>query len=155
MLYLVFQLDSDRYALAATQVAEVIPLVHIKSIPQAPRGVAGLCNYRGQPVPVVDLSAMALGRPARALLSTRLILVHCHDGLGTAQLLGLMAEQATDTIRRNTEDFVPAGVDNPAARYLGPVTKDRDALVQRIEVEQLLTPEGRAVLFQMAAEAAS
>ena len=148
MLFLVFQLGRDRYALDATQVVEVLPLVRIKALPQAPTGVAGLCNYRGRPVPVIDLGAMALGRPAQARLSTRLILLHYHDAAGGKSVLGLLAEQATDTIRRNPGDFSPAGVDNPGARYLGPVTKDRDVLIQRIEVSQLLTPEVRAVLFQ-------
>ncbi len=40
----------------------------IKQIPQAPPGVAGVFNYRGAPVPVIDLSELALGRPARAPL---------------------------------------------------------------------------------------
>jgi chemotaxis-related protein WspB len=148
MLFLVFQLGRDRYALDATQVVEVLPLVRIKALPQAPAGIAGLCNYSGRPVPVIDLSAMALGRPAQARLSTRLILTHWRDATGREPVLGLIAEQATDTIRRNAGDFAPAGVDCPAARYLGPVTKERDALIQRIEAPQLLTPEVRAVLFQ-------
>jgi chemotaxis-related protein WspB len=148
MLFLVFQLGRDRYALDATQVVEVLPLVRIKALPQAPAGVAGLCNYRGRPVPVIDLSAMALGRPAQVRLSTRLILLHYQDATGAKSVLGLLAEQATDTIRRNPEDFAPCGVDNPGTRYLGPVTKDREVLIQRIEAPQLLTPEVRSVLFQ-------
>jgi len=50
MLFLLFQLGQDRYALEASRVIEVLPLVSLKRIPQAPRGVAGLFNYRGRPV---------------------------------------------------------------------------------------------------------
>lgn len=148
MLFLTFQLGRDRYALEASQIAEVIPLVRVKALPQAPRGVAGLCNYRGRAVPVIDLAELALDRPARPRLSTRLILIRCTGELAPSDLLGLMAEQVTDTIRREPADFAPAGVENPAARYLGPVTRDRDGLVQRIEPMQLLSPEVRAVLKQ-------
>jgi chemotaxis signal transduction protein len=41
MLFLLFQMGKDHYALDAGQVAEVLPLVSIKQIPQAPMGVAG------------------------------------------------------------------------------------------------------------------
>ena len=76
MLFLLFQLGRERYALEAGQVAAVLPLLSIKEIPQAPPAVAGLCNYRGRPVPVIDLSELTLGRPAQSRLSTRIVLVH-------------------------------------------------------------------------------
>jgi chemotaxis-related protein WspB len=56
MLFLLFQLGEERYALDTSHVAEVLPLVAITPIPQAPTGVAGLFNYRGAPVPAIDLS---------------------------------------------------------------------------------------------------
>ena len=36
MLFLLFELGTDRYALDALQIAEVLPLVAIKRIPRAP-----------------------------------------------------------------------------------------------------------------------
>ncbi len=68
MLLLVFQLGNDHYALDAAQIAEVMPLVDITRIPQAPAGVAGMFDCRGVPVPVVDLSQLMLGRSAQYLL---------------------------------------------------------------------------------------
>ena len=64
MLLLLFQVGGDRYALDARRVVEVIPLVKMQRIPRAPKGVAGLFNYRGRPVAAVDLSELMLGRPA-------------------------------------------------------------------------------------------
>ncbi|MBW8811724.1 MAG: chemotaxis protein CheW [Lysobacter sp.] len=62
MLLLVFHLDRDRYAIEAAQVVSVLPLVQIKTIPQAPAAVAGLFDYRGELVPAIDLCRLALGR---------------------------------------------------------------------------------------------
>ena len=45
MLFLLFELGRDRYALDALQVAEVLPLLALKEMPLAPPGVAGLLNY--------------------------------------------------------------------------------------------------------------
>lgn len=153
MLFILFQLGSDCYALDAAQVAEVLPLVHVKKIPQAPAGVAGVFTYRGAPVPVLDLSELALGRPAHARLSTRLLLVNFPDARGARRLLGLVAEKATETLRRDPADFVPAGVGAGEAPYLGPVATDARGLIQWIEVEKLLPVAVREALFRQIAEA--
>lgn len=148
MLFILFQLGRDHYALDATQVAEVLPLVQLKELPGAPPGVAGLFTYRGVPVPVLDLSALALGRPAHARLSTRLLLVHYPDPAGVRRLLGLIAEKATETLRRDPADFTASGVANDGAPYLGPVVPDARGMIQWIEVEKLLPPSVRELLFQ-------
>jgi chemotaxis-related protein WspB len=147
MLYLLFQLGEDRYALDAAQVIEVLPLIDIKQIPQAPSGVAGICNRRSSPLPVIDLNELTLGPPAARRLSTRIIVVRCADGAGGMRELGLIAERATGMFRREPADFVDAGITNGRAPYLGPVTTDERGLVQRIEVERLLPESVRAVLF--------
>ncbi len=152
MLFILFQLDRDHYALDAGQVAEVLPLVQLKKIPHAPAGVAGVFTYRGTPVPVLDLSALALGRSAHARLSTRLLLVHYPDATGTKRLLGLIAEKATETLRRDPGDFVAAGVKSDGAPYLGPVASDARGLIQWIEVDKLLPASVRDVLFTQTVE---
>jgi chemotaxis-related protein WspB len=110
MLFLLFQLGRDRYALEASRVVEVVPLLELKRLPKAPPGVAGIFNYRGRPVPAIDLSEMTLGQPASERLSTRIIVVSYHDGIGTGHLLGLIAEHATETLRREARDFVEPGL---------------------------------------------
>lgn len=149
MLFLLFELGQDRYALQATRIAEVLPLVRIKQIPQAPAGVAGMFSYRGAPVPVLDLAELALGRPAHRRLSTRILLVHYGTDAG-AQLLGLIVERATEMLRREPAEFRDPGLVSEGTPYLGPVTSDARGLVQRIEIEQLLPPALQALLFRPA-----
>jgi chemotaxis-related protein WspB len=152
MLFLLFQLGRDHYAINAAQVAEVLPLVQMKEIPHAPVGVAGVFIFRGAPVPVLDLSILALGRPAHIRLSTRLLLVHYPDAAGTKRLLGLIAEKATETLRRDPLDFVATGVKSDGAPYLGPVASDARGVIQWIEVDKLITPAVREALFSPATE---
>jgi len=152
MLFLQFQLGKDRYALDSSQVVEVLPLLGIKQIPQAPAGVAGAFNYRGEPVPVIDLSQLALGRPARLHMSTRVIIVRHPDGDGAQHLLGLIAEKTTQTLRRDPKDFTDSGVGNDAAPYLGPVATDAEGLIQWIEVSKLLPASVREILFKQPLE---
>src|SRR5438477_132510 len=76
MLFLVFQLGTDRYAIEAHQVIEVLHLVNLKHIPQAPSGVAGIFDYHGASVPLIDLAELAVGEPSRRWMSTRIIVVN-------------------------------------------------------------------------------
>jgi chemotaxis-related protein WspB len=149
MLFLIFQLGAERYALAARQVVEVLPLLQFRPLPQAVPGIAGIFSYHGTLVPLIDLVALVLGQPASRRMSTRIITVGVQfAGEEETHLLGLMAEKTTETLRREESDFVEAGVAVEATPYLGPVTSDERGLIQRVEVEQLLSEEVRELLFQ-------
>jgi chemotaxis-related protein WspB len=151
MLMLVFRLGADRYALDATEIVEVLPRVPLKSVPGAPAWVAGLFSYHGLTVPVIDLASLALDRPSADHVSTRLILVHYAAEPQAPSMrphvLGVLAEHANRTLRRDPADFHASGIDSPAAPYLGPVATDSDGLLQWIRVPDLLPPEARALLF--------
>lgn len=148
MLFLVFQLGAHRYAIDASQIAEVLPLVTITAIARAPEEVAGIFVYRGAPVPVIDLSQLFEGRPAERRLSTRVIVVHYPNGNGDTRLLGLIAEKATGTIRREALDFVDSGVLNDRAPYLRSVATDPRGLVQRVDIARLLSARHQALFGQ-------
>jgi chemotaxis-related protein WspB len=145
MLFLKFRIGSESYALDTTQIAEVLPLLEITRVPQTPAGVAGLINYRGRPVPVIDLSELMLGEPGRPHISTRLILVRYGE-----HVLGLIAEQATEMMRREAGSFTDSGLASDAAPYLGPVTQDGGRWIRRIDVQKLLPPNVSSVLFRPA-----
>ena len=124
----------------------MLPFVELKSVPQAPPGVAGIFDYHGQPVPVADLSQLALGRPSRQRFSTRILLIKIDLDDGRSALLGLVAERATQIIDKKPEDFVPSGVRSEAAPYLGDVASDERGLIQRLDVDKLLAGKARAAL---------
>jgi chemotaxis-related protein WspB len=152
MLFLLFQLGPDRYAIDVRQIAEVLPLLSAKQIPGSPPAVLGAINYRGVSVPLIDLSQLALGRPSQKRLSTRIILVNYQDGFGQSRLLGLLAENATETISCAPGEFRDSGLNLPHAPYLGRVLTTEGGLVQWVEVDQLLRPEVRDLLFQSPVE---
>ena len=148
MLYLLFQLGNDRYALETGQIVEVLPVIDAKRIPGAPAGVAGVFNYHGAPVPLIDLGELALGSPSPALMSTRIILVTYIDEAGETHRLGLLAQRATETLRRSEAEFVDAGVAGLTPPYLGPVTTDARGIIQRVEIKHLLPADIRDRLFR-------
>ncbi|KAB0648506.1 chemotaxis protein CheW, partial [Burkholderia territorii] len=105
-LFLMFELDGERYALDAADIDEVLPLATTKVVPGAPEWIAGLLMRGGQPVPVIDVSMLALGRRAHALRSTRLVMARCRVGqLERDRVIGLIVERATQTLRIDRAAF--------------------------------------------------
>lgn len=148
MLVVLFSIGDDRYALPAAEVFEITPVLKLKQIPGAPGFVAGLCNFRGHPMPVLDLSAMTQGTPCRRLLSTRMIVVNYVLDSGGVKPLGLLVEQATATAMIAESDLQATGIQVESAAYFGKVAISSGELVQLVEVDSLLTPEVVGLLFR-------
>ncbi len=147
MLFLLFQLGKDRYALQAGRVLEVLPLVELRKIPDAPKGVAGIFNYHGRPVPAVDLSELTLGQPSDPRLSTRIVVINYPDERGALHPLGLIAERATELIQRDERQFLEPGHKLGGAPYLGPVLMDKRGVIQWVHEQRLLPNHARDILF--------
>jgi chemotaxis-related protein WspB len=151
MLFLLFELDKNRYVIDAGQVIEVLPLVRATHIAHAPPAIPGAFTYHGVSVPLVDTSELLAGRSAQTRRSTRVILVRYPTAAGERPL-GLIAESAFGTFVSEPAAFQSSGITTDVAPYLGPVASDVHGLVQWIEIDKLLPPEVANVLFQPAAE---
>ena len=149
-LYLLFSLGIDRYALNVHEVIEVTHVRPLKQLLGVPTWVAGLLNYRRQMVPILDLAARTGLGCARDKTSTRIVIVEYQragDIYAPVYLLGLILEQATDTLRCLPEDFHDYGVDHAESPYLGAVLQHEQGLIQRITISSLLPPEVHQRLF--------
>jgi len=116
----------------------------------APEYIAGLFNYRGHLVPVIDLCQRIQGRAARAYLSTRIVLVNCQfpdtseENSGSSRgplILGVMAERVTETLDKPETEFV-SGIKIDSTPYLGEMIADDRGMIQFVRVEHLL-PESQ------------
>ena len=144
---LLFEAAGQRYALEAADIVEVIPAVHLRSLPGVPAYVAGVFRYRGVIVPVIDLSQLIGNTPAAARLSTRIILTRHVGANGQVHILGLRADKATDIMASDASAPMPSGVVAAEAPYLGGLSQQGGALVQFINVLQLLPTAVRDSLF--------
>ena len=138
MLLLLFQSGKDRFALGVTQIVEVIPLVRLERIPHAPKMVSGVFNFRGEPTPVLDLNQIISGTPAAQRLSTRIILLNYQDENDHKRVIGIMAEQVTETIKCDEKNFKSLGVKTNDAPFLGDVTTDDQGMIRLVNIKQLI-----------------
>lgn len=142
MLAVLFNLGANRYAVDSRDVVEVIPLVALTAVPQAPAAIAGQFDYRGTIVPVVDLRALVEGHACASELSTRILITRYRE-----RLLGVMAEKVTEVRRLDGGRAVAAPVSSGDAPYLAGMMVEERGLVQFVQVDELLTPSVQKLLF--------
>jgi chemotaxis-related protein WspB len=156
MLLLTFQAAGQRYAVDASRVVEVVPRVRLRPLPHAPAHLAGVLEFRGEVVSVVDLGVLLGAGPAPDRLSTRIILVDrapprrreaaetdaAPEPRSSAPraLLGLIAENVDDLAPVGPDALTASPVPIPDAPYLGGLAETDAGMVQLILVDRILTP---------------
>lgn len=94
----VFFLDGQRYALPLDRVDQVLPMVWVSALPEAPAIVMGVVNLHGYIVPVLDIRCR-FGLPPRAWgLTAQLIVVQLtryRVALPVDEVVGVMAARVT------------------------------------------------------------
>jgi chemotaxis-related protein WspB len=134
-LLLVLTVAGQRHAIRATHVVEVLPALTLQPVALPPPGVAGLFDYRGTLVPVVDLGVVLAGRPCQHRLGSRVAVVN----LGQPphhRLVGLLAEGCA--LRHGDATPTQQGLHRRQADFLGPVLPDEDGLLQILDPELLI-----------------
>jgi purine-binding chemotaxis protein CheW len=105
--YMTFKLGNELFAIAVSQVREVLEVPRITRVPSAPPFMRGVVNVRGQSTPVVDLR-LKLGLPPGAdSVHTRIIVMELEiDGEST--VLGGVADSVHEVI-----EIEPANINPP------------------------------------------
>lgn len=154
MLYAQFFVDEDRYVISVKDIVEIVPVVQLKIVPMLPNYAAGLMNYHGSQVPVIDLCYLLLNRACRKKLSTRIILVNRGEGSGKSMTMGFMVEKATEMITVDESLYNPPAMRNPDGPTNGPIIEYQGELVTKISIEDVFDKLGKR-FFQQAETFAS
>ena len=149
MLLLVFHVKEDSFAIDTRNVVEVIPLMNLQSLIGAPEYVAGIFNYRGESVPVIDLCRFFKDENSNRFYNTRIILVN-YKLADQNHVLGLIAENVSDVIQKDESQLQSSGMRLETSPFLGKVVLDKGAMIQNIELDNLLSDELSSLLFSEA-----
>lgn len=149
MQCVVFHAADDRYALDARSVVEIVPSICLRPVPGAAEHVAGVFDYRGLVVPVVDMGLYLGGAGCSDAYATRIIVCDVNHDVATRHgeheaegLVGVRAEWAI-----HIEDVDPgqsgshAGPPSPNRPALGRILTDEAGLIQMVTVRELLPAE--------------
>ena len=147
MLWLIFHVGSDRFAIPSDRVDKVLPAVELHRPAQSPRGLAGAFSYRGAVTPVIDLAHWLLGTFTTLRLSSRMILIPL-DAERLDQKFALLAERVVElrTIDSDTTNGTSLASWS-GTLALGPVISDEHGLLQILEIDKFIAEAQRNSLL--------
>ncbi|MBU6427903.1 MAG: chemotaxis protein CheW [Cyanobacteria bacterium REEB65] len=139
--FVTFALATEAYAIGISDVQEIIPLLPIIRIPEAPPWVEGLVDLRGTILPVLDLR-LRFGMPPADDEVGRCIIVATIEG----QPVGLMVDAVREVARIHRTHITPVP---PAtgirARFLAGIARipegSEHRLLLLLELASLLSSE--------------
>lgn len=150
--YLTFVLGHEEYGLEILKVREIMGMVDIVSVPQAPGYVKGVINLRGTVIPIIDLR-LKFGLPPRDYdKETCIIVVNIGKGL-----MGIVVDTVSEVldIASGDIDEAPqfgAAVDTSFIRGIGKVKGKVKIL---LDIEEVLTAEMALIPPELMAEKAA
>ncbi|HET7529524.1 MAG TPA: chemotaxis protein CheW [Mycobacteriales bacterium] len=140
----VVRLGAGRFAVSLGSVAEVGRVPAVTRVPGMPGWVAGVANWRGRILPILDLRSL-LGAAETPLAASARLLVLGADGM----TVGLLVEavEGTAVVSTSAEPF-PATLAGTAARLLAGQVPHEDGPVAVLDVDAVLRmreslPRGR------------
>jgi purine-binding chemotaxis protein CheW len=109
---LTIRLDDELFAVEAKRVREILDLVPITEVPNAPAFAAGLINVRGRVVPLTDLRVMFDMERREPDQDTRIVVMEIDIG-GEPTIAGILADKVydvTDIEHASIEDAPRVGM---------------------------------------------
>lgn len=103
--YLTFSLGSEAYGIPIGQVKEIIGMMEIIPLPEAPDFVKGVINLRGGIVPIIDLR-LKLGMEA-LMYHERMCIIVLGIGTGAQRHTGIVVDSVSDVVNILTEAIEP------------------------------------------------
>ena len=139
-----FKLGSEEFGVEILSVQEIIRIIDITEVPNAPHFVEGVINLRGKVLPVVNLRSR-LGFPEKEFdKSTRIIVVEM-DGKN----VGFIVDSVSEVLRIPTSltEPPPDMVGRVEAEYITAVGKLEDRLVIMLELSRILAKQEQMVML--------
>ncbi|MBI5593188.1 MAG: purine-binding chemotaxis protein CheW [Deltaproteobacteria bacterium] len=95
--YLTFTLAGEEYGIGILKIREIIGMMPITSVPQAPDFVKGVINLRGRVIPVIDLR-LRFGMPAMDYTERTCIIVVQIDLQAAILNIGIVVDSVTEVL---------------------------------------------------------
>lgn len=136
-----FTLAKQRYGLPAHQIVEVLRMVAFTVLPEQPKGLLGVMNFRGEVIPLLDLRQIINIVPQHVTLSTPILVARVGE-----RSLGLVVDEVLDV------EVVPLGnqitVDelSTAVRFVAAIARREEGLLLVINLQEVLQAFPRVTL---------
>ena len=138
MQLVTFNIGNNRYAIDTQWIMEVIPFITTTKLACPQKFIVGTANYRGTPIPVIDLGIILEDEPSRLRMSTRMLVIKYPNSNGETLPLALIVERATNIISVNEEYATDLATTLDSVQFLGKTIHDDDGMLQIIDPTRAL-----------------
>ena len=128
----VFRIEKSEYALPVGNVGEILRMVAIAPVPEAPSWLPGVINLRGKVIPVIDLR-VRLGLASKPVGINTPIVVAEHEG----QMVGLIADSVTELLTVPLESVEPPDARVGTTNAVEAVARAGERLILIFDLERV------------------
>ncbi len=140
--YLTFSLDREEYGIGILKVKEIIGMMRITPVPQAPEYVKGVINLRGKVIPVIDLRARFGMSSSEYTDRTCIVVVEIDAATGRLHI-GIVVDSVSEVLNIKGSDIeeTPAfGIRLKTDYILGMAKKDGGVKIL-LDIDRVLSDE--------------
>lgn len=133
--WVAFGLAGELFALPVTGVVEAVRVETITRVPEAPFPVRGICNVRGQVIPVLDLQQRLDLGSGEVTAQSRILVVHSRG-----RAFGILVDRTEKVIQvaRSKVHPLPEDLLNEQSRYVDGVFEYGEGLVILLKLDEVL-----------------
>lgn len=148
--FLTFDLNDETYGIDILKIKEIIGIMDITAVPQAPDYVRGVINLRGKIIPVADLR-LRLGFPAADATERTCIIVVDLQGEEARLQVGLVVDAVSEVVQIGASDIElpPSLGDGAASEHIQGMAKIKEKVVILLDIDRVLVG-GLKTAFEVA-----
>jgi len=142
--YLTFGLDGQQYGIDILRIREIIGMLPIRSIPQAPPYIRGVINLRGRTIPVINLR-VKFGLGTVASDDRSCIVILASEQAGKEVFIGVAVDSVSEvlTIRSTHIDPTPSFGARIDTRHILAMAKAEDGIRMLLDIDHVLQEDDR------------
>lgn len=136
--FVVFKLDTEEYGIDIMNVREIAPYQSVSKVPNTPKFIEGVINFRGVVIPIINLKKRFSLEDHGEHGDTRMIVINLDE-----KQIGFIVDEASETVRLDDAEIEPApdlitGVDRT---YILGVGKKDKRLIILIDLLKILSSD--------------
>jgi chemotaxis signal transduction protein/CheY-like chemotaxis protein len=149
--YLIFSLDDQEYGIGILSVKEIIGMIPIRPIPEAPSMLKGVINLRGKVIPVIDLRIKFHMEEMEYNERTCIIVLEM-KGKDNAVEIGVVVDEVSEVLNVNGDDIedTPSFGIDVNTDYILAIAKMGGGVKTLLDVDGLLGKSGNELMEQIA-----
>jgi chemotaxis-related protein WspB len=171
MQCIAFEIDGASYAIPTHGIEEIAPMVRAAPLPDAPDWVRGVIDHRGRLIPLLDMRRLVGGDELSITAGTRIVIADARlrgpsatesraDDVEPRRRIALVVGPVHDVIDVDVQaadgfDGLPGGSMPHLGRLVPVAGEGGRRSVRLVDLDRVLSPEHREVLFGSATDGAS